>query len=358
MGFHPETLLWASRVHPDALLLLCNSASVGFFALYIQKNNPKALYCTTVFSALSASTKLVGFFLMIPMGLYLLYQDRHQKHKAFKNLAIHAGIFIGLFILFNPRLLWAPREIIEGFITQHKRNRHDGASHSFYDWWLLFLGPTGLGLSGTLCVFLGTGWVLKKRNPLELVGVLIFALLLLGYLISQSSLVLARYAVPGLWPLFWTGIAGLYHWMRPYTWRQTPLWVILAVLFFWKDWPQRAQIIQSYPYAYTAVMEKALPMTAAVKALYSQHPGSVVGHHRVFVPHPIPWYRFWHLNEAQAFINNSPISPSATILIISPEWKKDPIYGIFPQKNSEWIWADQIQGYELYVRKNTPLLKN
>jgi len=57
LALNPETLMWASRVHPDAFLQLFDFGALGLFALHVDTRKPGYLYGATALASLSAGRR-------------------------------------------------------------------------------------------------------------------------------------------------------------------------------------------------------------------------------------------------------------------------------------------------------------
>lgn len=297
IALSPQMIEWTSRVHPDAWLLLLDHGALGCFALGVDRKNHRWLLAATVLAAFSAGTKLVGCFIMVPIGLWILFDRQRSLADRLRTLALHAAVFAGIFILTNPVLLTDGVHLLRGFATQHRRNRK--GSGGVEGWLEVLSGPEGWGYSGLL--LFGIGLFLFARRPdRRAAPILAFGLFYLCFVVFGVKLNEPRYAYPAVWPLLAVALAQI----RPgRLGRASALAIGLLVVgvYLATDHPRqqqaRAAIAEKYQRALTPerreIGRKLLDLNLGPdRVVYSSA--------AAFVPEPLRWKVIWSLAEIDA----------------------------------------------------------
>ena len=206
-SIHPETVLWAARVHPDALLFLFNNAALLALALHTEERQPRWLVAATVFAALSAATKLVGVFTMAIIGLSIFWEHRRNLNALIRTTGLHAGLFLAVFAVCNPRLLTHTRGTVMGWLEQSARNQ-TGPHSSVWSWLGLFWDVRSLGAAGVIVAVVGLAGMLRRDVRHRAGLILAFGLVFLTYLVVEVNLVTYRYAAPSAWALALAGLCA------------------------------------------------------------------------------------------------------------------------------------------------------
>lgn len=342
VAIHPETILWASRVHPDAYLLLFDHGALACFGLAVARNR-RYLWAATILAGLSAGTKLFGCFIMGAIGLYILWDRRKAPRALLFELAQHSLLFIGVFVATTPMLLIDPKQTIDGFVTQHKRNRLPDAT--ILDWWTTFVSPRGLGYAGVATVFVG-GAVYAARRSIRGLGVIVF--FALGYLVfifATVRLTLPRYAAPATWPLLFVGIVAL----RPSLARvrALPVAVIVALLavFAVYDWPrQRAALAMEDKRVDQIFDADRVALAAHLESIAERHPDrKILSAPFLWVPEGVPWQFVWSLEETQ-------VPGAYAAVILEPYFEQDPTYALIRRGALPFVATATIGPYVVYER--------
>lgn len=332
---HPETVLWAARVHPDGFLMLFNNAALLCLAISARRAEDGAppgvaerrwLLAATALAGLSAGTKIVGGFVMVCIVGWLVWRLRFDRRALLRTLGAHVALFLGVLVLTNPLLLSVPRQVVEGWIIQKKRNEH-GPGASGLEWLTAATGARWFGHVGTLLALLGLGSVAHKEVRRAIGLPLAFALFFYAYLMARVSLVLPRYGAPSIWAFTLVGLVGLYVLLQrfaPRAWMKAGVAVALAVLFLGVDLPRvRAEIAAdatSYQTFWTAERDA---LTASLETLDGEV-RVVATEPNVFVPERFKMEVIWQF-EGLA------LGPRFQALVIGPmtrastsaKWRED-----------------------------------
>jgi hypothetical protein len=307
MSLHPEIVLWSCRVHPDAFALLFTHASLAFLGLAVDRERPRDLILASVFAALSAGTKLHGVFIMPVISAVIVWQHHRDRRRVLIELARHALIFGAIFILCNPNLLKFPRGIINGFLSIQTDNVASGGSP--FDWFPAFLGPRGLGWSGTIASLFGLLLVAARRRIDGVAMVAAFAVLYLVVLISTVRMIEVRYAFPATWPLLFVGLAAIV----PRTRRDVLKIAATAVLiasFLWFDRPHQQRVLAEMPTMFERSLTPALlDLGQQLRLKQKTNPGRVVSSPYVWVPSGIKWTYVWSFEDLPAL-------PDTTMVLV------------------------------------------
>ncbi|MBI4816975.1 MAG: hypothetical protein HY791_11995 [Deltaproteobacteria bacterium] len=293
LSLHPETALWAARVHPDALLVLFDHGSLALLGLYVVRRSKWLLAGATVLAGLSAGTKLVGAFIMVIIAGTILIEDRRDLPRAIRRVILHGLLFLAVFTMVNPLLVLSPRGTIQGFVTQNQRNRHDGAGRGA--WLGVLLGARGLGWSGAFLVVVGIWRLVTAKLTIGLRPIAAFGLFYLGYAVTTVSLAMPRYAMPGMWPLLFVGVAALFD---P-TWSVRARWMLGAIatlVFAAKDFPMMSdEVVLDSQVVERNFTEPKVRVGELLSKLGAGRSGSVVSSYYVYVPPELPWKPIWSL---------------------------------------------------------------
>jgi hypothetical protein len=293
---HPETVLWASRVHPDAFLLLFDHAALGCFGLALAKDR-RFLWAATALAGLSAGTKLVGCFLMVPIAGFLVWEHRRDPPRMLRQLGLHSLLFFAVFAMTTPNVILDPEDTINGFVTQNKRNRRVDATP--LNWWPTFISDRGLGWSGVIAVIVGLGYLGVSRwraRTIDGVGlVAIFGLFYLSYILIAVRLTLPRYAAPAMWPLLFVAFTQI---------RSKPIAGALLAMFLVVDLPKQRTALDvedsRLQRTFTPVL---ISLGHHLERVSKRRPGPVLTSAEVWVPTGVPWEIIWSLDEVARLKN-------------------------------------------------------
>lgn len=306
LAIHPEIVMWASRVHPDAFLILFDHLSIGFLALHVDrrgadpnsKSASRCLVAATIFAGLSASTKLVGVFIMVCIAAWIAWSERARPSALVRTLASHTALFAAVFALLNPLLFVHLQGLIDGFLVQHDRNMHEGDGHE--GWWATFVGPRGLGIAGTAVALLGVARV--ARRPFDGVSIIsAFGLFYLAFILTTVKLALPRYGFPAMWPLFFAGLAAL----TPSRWKRPSVaWGLaapLVAIYLAIDLPAQRKELAEYAtfFARTFSVEKQ-EVARRLADMARGERRRVVSAYYTYVPPGLDWSPIWTLDELNA----------------------------------------------------------
>lgn len=290
MALNPEMIEWTSRVHPDAWLLLLDHGAIAALLWAVDQHSPRALLGATVLASFSAATKLVGCFIMVPIGLWILFAPGPRLADRLRQGVLHLGIFLSAFVATNPLLLTQGAELLRGLSAQHRRNRKGPGSSS--EWVELLLGPNGLGWGGLFLV--AVGLLLFLRRPRRgLAVVLGFSLFYLGFIVFGVKIVEARYAYPAVFPLLFFALAVL---------SEAPKRVVsgalltTGLLYFVLDAGTQAEIRAELATKYQREMS-AEKLELARQLAELPGTGLVYSSAEIFVPEPLEWKIIWDVDE-------------------------------------------------------------
>ena len=293
LALNPETVTWASRVHPDAFLIGFDHGAIALLAWHVRVPDPRKLAGATILAALSAGTKIIGAFIMVAIAAWIVWQHRRDPLAAARALLLHGLIFIAVVVATTPRLLVDPAGVIEGFVVQHHRNRR--GSGGVAGWVAVATGARGLGFAGCAIAALGLASLPFDKQPWRVI-VAFFALVYGAFVVLGVRLNLPRYASPALWPLALLGLAAL----RPgaVLGRRAALALIIAGLstFAVVDLPAQRADLAAYAGAYERSMSPAKRALAA-HLVDTARSRRVISSPRTFVPEPLQWHALWSLDD-------------------------------------------------------------
>lgn len=302
MALNPEMIEWTSRVHPDAWLLLLDHGAIAALFWAVDRRSPRALLAATVLASFSAATKLVGCFIMVPIGLWILFAPGPRLIERLRQGVLHLGIFIAVFVATNPLLFTHGIHLLRGLSDQHRRNRKGPGST--LEWLELLVGPNGLGWAGLFVVVIGLVLFLRRRR-LGLAVIFGFAAYYLGFILFGVKIVEARYAYPAVFPLLFCALASL---------AEAPKRVVVATLavasalYLGVDARAQAQVRALLATKYQREMSpEKLELGRRLAALPGT--GVVYSSAAIFVPEPVEWKIIWDLDEV-------PVEPRARAVVI------------------------------------------
>ena len=296
VAVHPETVVWASRIHPDALLISLDHAALAVFVLAVDRRSDRLLVGATVLAALSASTKLVGCFIMTVIGLYIVWNGRSAPRMAVQRLLKHSLLFGAIVLATNPQLFIDPARTVEGFVVQHQRNRR--GLGGIGGWWSVLTGPNGLGWAGSSIAVIGVLGTLWRRRMDGLAWMTFFAVGYGAFVVLGVRLNLPRYAFPAILPLLFVGLAALGR-LAVQRNSQRATWLALAVLLamgMLHDRPDQRRVIEDYATFYRRSFDG--DKQAVGRALSKiERKGRVVTSPYAYVPEPLDWKFVWTFDE-------------------------------------------------------------
>ncbi len=296
LSIHPETILWASRVHPDAFLFLFDHAAVACLGLAYGKKGRGWLWAATIFAGLSAGTKLFGLFIMVAIVAFIVWDGRKSPKQLVQQVALHGLLFLAVFVLTTPNIVLDPERTITGFVVQHHRNRHPISTSG---WWPVLVGARGLGYAGMATIAIGVALFLFRRIRARKVDglcfILFFGVFYLSFALFGVKLALPRYAAPALWPLFLLSLEELRPRGRLLAGARP---VALLAVFVTVDWRAQLDALRAEDTHFArALTPERLEVGRQLESIAARHTGPVLTSFDAFVPVGVPWKHVWSLDD-------------------------------------------------------------
>lgn len=293
LALHPEVPLWASRVHPDAALILLNHTALALWALSLERNSRRLLYGAVFVAALSAGTKLVGGFIFAAIVAQQLWSSRRAPLSGVRTAFLLGALFLATFVATTPLLARYPTEIVRGLLIQHDRNVSGGGTLS--EWMNILSGPRGIGYAGLVAVVIGVAPALLGKGGPGLRALVGFSLFFGAFVIGSVHLTLPRYLMPAMIPIAFATATSMVNIANARA-RGAAI-AALAALYIVVDLPRMRAEWEIDRGAYAAQMTPD-KQTLGDRLARDLPPGArVVSSAYVYVPVTIQWHYVWNLDD-------------------------------------------------------------
>lgn len=354
---HPEVIRWSAYVHPDTLLVLFDHAALVFLGLYARNERQRDLYAATALAALSAATKLVGFFLMLWTCGWIVWLNRRAWRDAVRLVIVQSAFFLLVFLLLNPQLFVEAAPQLEGWSQQNRSNRHAGGTR--LDWLTMLAGPRGLGLSGLVVVGWGLVSVALRRVDRGLVAFGGFGAFFAAYLLASVTLVVPRYAFPAAWPLLLVGLCAIAADWRRHRRVVAAAVAALVVIFAAYDLPARVAHIRADRATFASLMSPDLLRLADyLRALERTSPGPLYSYPTATVyvpPEVVDWRPVWSAD----YVRPEARADGRSVVVIDPRLRQagGAFYDDLVHGRAPFVRQKTIGPYDLYfgVRRRPPV---